>query len=130
MKRFGTFLVFILMFVFVVAVPTFMTSAASTDPETTLGSGYEEDMDSPGEFNRKISKGDELKDLSKLADVNGDNAVNIKDATLIQKHLIQKSALKSEYRNRADVNGDFIIDGSDVTLIQKVIVGLETLRTK
>ena len=63
-------------------------------------------------------------DTEHLGDVNDDGKVDIKDATLIQKHIIRIAPIDSALVNRADVDGDGYIRSADVTQLQKKIVGL------
>lgn len=53
-----------------------------------------------------------------------DGEINIKDATLIQKHLAKLCTLEDDALIVADVNRDNRITISDVTLLQKQIAGL------
>ena len=59
-----------------------------------------------------------------LGDANGDNDVNIKDATAIQKHIAMLSMLSANGVSLADVNGDENVNIKDATTIQKHIAGL------
>lgn len=54
-----------------------------------------------------------------LGDVNGDNTVDILDATVIQKYAADKTDLSYEQEPIADVNGDYFVDVIDATEIQK-----------
>ena len=54
-----------------------------------------------------------------LGDVNGDNTVDILDATVIQKYAADKTYLSYEQEPIADVNGDHFADVIDATEIQK-----------
>lgn len=59
-----------------------------------------------------------------LGDVNNDGAVNVTDATEIQKYSAGKITFDDDALNRADVNSDGKVNVSDATLIQKYAVGL------
>ncbi len=56
-----------------------------------------------------------------LGDVNRDGVLNIKDATLIQKYLVQLKTLDDEQKALADINGDNSISIKDATKIQHII---------
>lgn len=58
-----------------------------------------------------------------LGDVNRDGIVNIHDATIIQKHIVNLYEFTDEQVVIADVNLDGIVDITDVTKIQEYIVG-------
>lgn len=57
-----------------------------------------------------------------IGDVNGDNSVDVLDATLIQKYTVDKAELTDEQVASADVNNDNIVDILDATDIQKFSV--------
>ena len=59
-------------------------------------------------------------------DVNGDGAVNVADATEIQKAAIGLVKLTAEQASLADVNHDCRVSILDTTMIQKFSVGLIT----
>lgn len=59
-----------------------------------------------------------------LGDVNGDKAVNIKDATLIQKKTAKLVTFTEEQDKAADVNADKTVNIKDATMIQKKVAGL------
>lgn len=59
-----------------------------------------------------------------LGDVNGDKAVTIKDATLIQKKIAKLVTFTDKQDKAADVNGDKTVNIKDATMIQKKIAGL------
>lgn len=56
-------------------------------------------------------------------DVNLDGMVNIDDATLVQRYLVELATLSDRQLALSDVNHDGIIDISDVTTIQMIIAG-------
>jgi type I pullulanase len=55
-------------------------------------------------------------------DTNSDGEVNVKDATKIQKYLVNLATLSDVEKKTADVNGDEEIDILDAALIQKHLV--------
>ena len=57
-------------------------------------------------------------------DVNLDSDVNIKDATLIQKHLANLSVINDLQLSLADVDGKVGVNIKDVTHLQKWIAGV------
>lgn len=59
-----------------------------------------------------------------IGDVNGDNHVNIKDATIIQKSIANLEKLSGNAELLADVNANGRIDIKDATCIQKYIARL------
>ncbi len=59
-----------------------------------------------------------------LGDVNFDGDVNVRDATAIQKHLVNIISLEENQLKLADTNGDGDINIRDATQIQKYLVGL------
>ena len=61
-----------------------------------------------------------------LGDVNGDEKVNIKDATMIQKAAAKIINLTDDENARANVNGDNKINVKDATAIQKFVAKIET----
>ncbi len=61
-------------------------------------------------------------DSLKSGDTNGDNVVDILDATVIQKFTVDKASLTDEQKAAADVNGDGVVDILDATDIQKFAV--------
>ncbi len=61
-----------------------------------------------------------------LGDANGDNTVNVKDATSIQKHIVDIAKLTDDGVANADVDGNNAVNIKDATAIQKHIVGMDT----
>ena len=61
-----------------------------------------------------------------LGDVNSDGEVNVMDATLIQKSVVNMITLTDDENIRADVNGDSKVNIKDATAIKKFVVKLET----
>lgn len=58
-------------------------------------------------------------------DADCDTAVNIKDATAIQKHLASLETLSEQGSANAEVDGDGNITIKDATMIQKYIAGID-----
>lgn len=58
----------------------------------------------------------------KIGDINNDGVVNITDATMIQKQLVNLMEFTKEQKAAADTNGDGIVNITDATNIQKSIV--------
>lgn len=61
----------------------------------------------------------------KPGDVNRDGILNIKDATLIQKYLVQLKTFDDEQKALADINGDKVISIKDAAKIQHIIAKLD-----
>ena len=57
-----------------------------------------------------------------IGDVDGDDEISIKDATLVQKVAVGLTTLDADVAALADVNGDGKVNVKDVTLIQKYLV--------
>ncbi|MBE6738557.1 MAG: hypothetical protein E7566_07935 [Ruminococcaceae bacterium] len=57
-------------------------------------------------------------------DINGDGNVNIKDPTLLQKHLAGLETLTSEQEKYTDIDTDGKVTVKDATMIQKFVAGL------
>lgn len=57
-----------------------------------------------------------------IGDANGDNVVDVLDATLIQKFTVDKAELTDEQQKVADVNDDGTVDILDASDIQKFTV--------
>lgn len=58
------------------------------------------------------------------ADLNGDEIVDINDATYLQKELAGKVKFTDAQKKLADVNYDSIVDVNDVTMMQKYLAGM------
>ncbi len=56
-----------------------------------------------------------------IGDVNGDNKVDITDATAIQRHLAEMESLSGQALALADVNLDGVVDINDATHLQKYL---------
>lgn len=65
-------------------------------------------------------------DAVKRGDVTLDGAVNILDATAIQKHAAGLELLSGSALTAADVNADKHVDVTDATEIQRYAVGMAT----
>lgn len=59
-----------------------------------------------------------------IGDTNADNVIDINDATLIQKHLVNLAELDSTQLIQADTNKDSIVNIKDATLIQGYLADL------
>ena len=55
----------------------------------------------------------------KIGDVNGDKSIDVFDATLVQKYIVENAGLTGEQKIIADVNNDNTVDALDATEIQK-----------
>ncbi len=62
--------------------------------------------------------------LRQVGDTNNDGNVNIKDATAIQKHLVEISVLDRISADISDADNDYKLTVRDATAIQKKIAGL------
>ena len=60
----------------------------------------------------------------KLGDADGDNQINVKDATAIQKHVASIITLSDITRYRCDVDKNESLNVKDATAIQKWVAGL------
>lgn len=58
-----------------------------------------------------------------IGDVNGDNAIDVLDAALVQKYAAGKAELTPEQLALADVNDDNNVDVLDAAMIQKYAAG-------
>ena len=61
-----------------------------------------------------------------LGDLNGDNKVDITDATVVQKSVAELIELDEKQKKAADTNKDGKVDITDATLIQKFVAELIT----
>lgn len=61
-----------------------------------------------------------------LGDADGNGAVNITDATAVQRHLAELVPLTDERLGAADVNGDGVLTIDDVTLLQRYVAEYPT----
>ena len=75
----------------------------------------------------KLMDGDTVMDeviVAMTGDINGDGAINIIDATAVQKHAAEIITLEGEKFVAADTNGDGSVNVKDATIIQKHIAKL------
>ena len=63
-----------------------------------------------------------LEGEASVGDSNSDGNVDVLDATLIQKHAVEKASLTDKQKEAADVNDDGIVDILDASDIQKFAV--------
>lgn len=93
---------------------------APTEPPTTVAPTTEEPTTEPttAEPTTEASK-------YEIGDVNRDGAITIKDATLIQKYLVQLETLDDEQLKLADTNSDNSVSIKDATRIQYIIAGIQ-----
>ncbi len=84
--------------------------------------GINVDADNNGTYETNLLTG-EAEVLT--GDVNTDGAVNIKDATTIQKHLASLITLESGALDAADYDADSKVTIKDATAIQKFIAGIK-----
>jgi len=61
-----------------------------------------------------------------IGDADENGTVNIKDATIIQKHVADFVTLKGVGKAVADVDGNDFVNVKDATAIQKYVAGIET----
>ncbi len=73
---------------------------------------------------KAVAYTDDNQETFATGDVNKDNIINVKDATLIQKHIINLITLDSDVLALADYDNNNTVDGNDVVMIQKYSVGL------
>lgn len=66
---------------------------------------------------------DEPKPETIIGDLNGDNSVDVLDATIVQKHAVGRADLTPEQIAVADVNNDNNVDILDAAEIQKFAAG-------
>lgn len=57
-------------------------------------------------------------------DVNGDGAIDIKDVSLVMRHVLALAKLDEPGKTAADVNGDEVVDIKDITLIMRRALNL------
>ncbi len=62
--------------------------------------------------------------VSVKRDINGDNKVNIKDCTFIQRALVKKVKMTPEQEKLADVNLDGYVSITDVTMLRKYLADM------
>ncbi len=102
-----------------------VTTATPTIPVPTL------DFDDPSEttpttaFATKPSAPVIVPDKGILGDTDGNEKVNIKDATLIQKHLAKVETLSELAQELGNVDGNEVLNIRDVTFIQKWLAKMD-----
>ncbi len=102
-----------------------VTTATPTIPIPTL------DFDDPSEttpttaFATKPSAPVIVPDKGILGDTDGNEKVNIKDATLIQKHLAKVETLSELAQELGNVDGNEVLNIRDVTFIQKWLAKMD-----
>ncbi|MDO4419442.1 MAG: dockerin type I repeat-containing protein [Ruminococcus sp.] len=106
------------------AEPDVSTSTEATEPKTSASE--DEEKPTKPSTNDEPKPTDPVEDRGVLGDVNGDDKVNIKDATLIQKSAAKITVLTDVENLRADVNGDTKVNVKDATAIQKYAAKIET----
>lgn len=74
---------------------------------------------SPSDKQPSIS-GD-VESIYNLGDVNMDNIISVRDATMIQFHIAKISSLSTQQLKLADTNQDGKVDVNDITAVQKKI---------
>ena len=60
-----------------------------------------------------------------LGDVNDDGSVDIKDVTILRRHLAKWAGYEKIVKLAADVNGDGVINSKDVTILRRYLAGWE-----
>lgn len=114
------------------------TEPSPTEPEETLPATFDEATFDEATFDEVIvtepeestpATFDEIETLPSFGeaykgDVNGDGKINVKDATLIQKHLAKIEVITDDYIEFADLNNDGRITVVDATIIQKKLAGI------
>lgn len=106
------------------------TTTAATEPASTAPADNTKPTTTPAEsVTTEPSEGNTNatnpeKPALALGDVNGDNKLNIKDATTIQKYLANLLDLDNEAFALADFTEDGKVNIKDATSIQKKIAGL------
>lgn len=100
------------------------TSEPTEETTTALQTQTTEETTTAKPTEAQITEKDETQPSSEiesfiLGDVNEDKAVNVKDATFIQKKIAKLIEFNERQNKAADVNGDKVINIKDATLIQK-----------
>ncbi len=57
-------------------------------------------------------------------DVNADGAIDVKDVSLVIRHVLELDELSEAGKEAADVNGDGIVDIKDITLIMRRVLNI------
>ncbi len=79
-----------------------------------------------GEFSTSFELTVKEPTIGLLGDANEDGTVNVRDATLIQKHVASIVTLSETALILSDVNGDGKVNVKDATAIQKYVASIET----
>ncbi|MBQ8572220.1 MAG: dockerin type I repeat-containing protein [Ruminococcus sp.] len=95
-------------------------TAITLEPNTTYYLKVVDPWDTKGDYNVLLAEG------MLLGDVDLDEAVKIKDATLIQKYLAKLATLEGIQISAADVTEDGKVNIKDATAIQKYLAKIET----
>ena len=107
--------------------PTNPDTTEPTDPDETLPTSPDEtDQTTSTDIPNTTNPTDPEENRGILGDVNGDDKVNIKDATMIQKAAAKILSLTDDENLRANVNGDNKVNVKDATAIQKFVAKIET----
>lgn len=108
---------------------TFVSYGEYTDPTTPPETSEATEPDGITEPSSAIDASDTSEPVINtgiMGDVNGDDEVNIKDATEIQKYAASLSVLTEDALISGDVTQDSEVNIKDATAIQKHIAGIET----
>lgn len=73
--------------------------------------GVKADTDGDGTFETEVS-------IDHIGDANGDNRIDVKDVTAIQRHVAEIAYLNKKQRLLADVNNDGVVNIDDATHLQ------------
>lgn len=100
----------------------------SVTPSGTIATPTEDNSDKPivipgtsaSDSESKVTDGEYM-----LGDADGNGKVNVKDATLIQKHAAKITEIPEEDFDAADVNADGKLNVKDATAIQKYVAKIE-----
>ncbi len=118
-KRFLSALLTIMMLVSVVFTASTSNVNAGVVEKATVGADFaiaDSENTDPSELDGRI--------IGRLADADMNGAVNIKDATCIQKYAASMIYFNSDQEKVADVNLDAKVNVKDATVVQKWIAGM------
>ena len=82
--------------------------------------GLKVDTDNNGTYETELAASD---DTAIIGDANGDNSIDVLDATVVQKYSVGRADLTEEQIDLADVNNDGVVDILDAAEIQKFAAG-------
>lgn len=105
------------------AIPVDTTESTASSTETAA-STFENTNASMMATSSVIETSNTIENNLIFGDINLDGKVNIKDATVLQKHLAKMITLDEKSLSVADTNKDSRITIADATTIQKKIAGL------